>query len=244
MVKAQIPYGIHYFASFGPMLAAIFVAASTEGSQGVRRLLSGLFRWRVGLGYVAFSILAPLFLFAIAVVVHWLTEGAWPDLRLLGQVDYLPRLGIAGAFVLWLLTYGMGEEIGWRGFALPRLQQARTAASASTILGLLWGLWHLPALFYRDTYLALGFLALPMLLVSVFFASIIMTWLYNSTRGSLLMVSLFHGLFDLLSVSEAGGERAAVVMGAAAVLWAIFVMRRYGPENAAPVPRQTAEMPA
>jgi membrane protease YdiL (CAAX protease family) len=240
----EVPYGIHYLASFGPMLAALAVVARTEGWPGLRRLLGGLRQWRVAAGYWAFSILGPIALFAIAALAGRVIDGVWPDLRQLGQPDYLPYLGVFGTLALWLVTFGLGEEVGWRGFALPRLQRTRTAASASMILGVVWGLWHLPALFYRDTYLAMGFLALPMLLGSVIFASILMTWLFNATRGSLLLVVLFHGVFNLLSVSEAGGDWAAVIMGASAVAWAVFVMRRYGPEHAGPVPRQTAEWPA
>ena len=114
-----------------------------------------------------------------------------------------------------------------------------TAAASALILGALWSFWHTPAFFFRDTYMAMGWLVLPAVLVSVTFASVIFTWLYNATGGSLLMVILFHALFDWLSVSEAGGQYAAMGMGAAAVLWAVFVMRRYGPENAAPIGKQT-----
>jgi membrane protease YdiL (CAAX protease family) len=66
---------------------------------------------------------------------------------------------------LWLLTYGLGEETGWRGYALPRLQRTRPATSATLILAILWAGWHTPALFYRDTYTELGLLAFPLLLV-------------------------------------------------------------------------------
>ena len=78
-------------------------------------------------------------------------------------------------------------------------------------------------------------LGLPMLLVSVVSASFILTWLYNGTRGSLLMVVLFHALFNFFSVSEAGGEGAAIIMSAVVVFWAVRVIKVYGRENLAPV---------
>jgi membrane protease YdiL (CAAX protease family) len=74
-----------------------------------------------------------------------------------------------------------------------------------------------------------------MLLVSVVSASFILTWLYNGTRGSLLMIVLFHGLFNFFSVSEAGGESAAIIMSAVVVFWAVRVINVYGRENLAPV---------
>jgi membrane protease YdiL (CAAX protease family) len=206
----------------------------------LRRLFSGLAKWRVGRGYAIFAVLMPPILFAIAVLVSRLLQGSWPDLRLLGDIDYLPRLGALGVLGLWLLTFGLGEETGWRGFALPRLQAGRPAFSAALIIGVLHTFWHLPAFFFRDTYTEMGLLGLPMLFVSVLSASIIMTWLYNGTRGSLLMIVLFHGLFNFFSVSKAGGEGAAIVMSAMIVFWAVRVVKVYGQENLAPVEKWVA----
>ena len=77
---------------------------------------------------------------------------------------------------------------------------------------------------------------------SLTFASIILTWLYNSTRGSLLMVIVFHAFFDWLSVSDAGGQYAAMIMGATAVAWAVFVMVRYGAADLALVKKQVHDL--
>jgi membrane protease YdiL (CAAX protease family) len=235
MISAQVPPALYYFASFGPFLAALVVTTAAEGFSGVGKLFAGLAKWRVGRGYAVFAILTPPILFVIAVVISRLLQGAWPDLSLLGQIDYMPHLGALGVLGLWLLTFGLGEETGWRGFALPRLQASRSAFSAALVIGVLHTFWHLPAFFFRDTYTAMGLLlGLPMLLVSVVSASFIMTWLYNGTRGSLLMVVLFHGLFNFFSVSEAGGESAAIVMSAVVVFWAVRVVNVYGRENLAP----------
>ncbi len=236
VISTRVPPALYYFASFGPFLAALVVTIAAEGSSGVGRLFAGLAKWRVGRGYAIFAILTPPILFIVAVVVSRLLQGVWPDLSLLGDIDYLPHPGILGVLGLWLLTFGLGEETGWRGFALPRLQAGRSAFSAALIIGVLHTFWHLPAFFFRDTYTAMGLLlGLPMLLVSVVSASLIMTWLYNGTHGSLLMVVLFHGLFNFFSVSEAGGESAAIVMSAIVVFWAVRVVKVYGRENLAPV---------
>jgi membrane protease YdiL (CAAX protease family) len=237
----SVPPALHYLASFGPMLSALIVTAATEGRHGIRQLLAGVLKWRVGLGWVLFSTLAPITLFAVAVIVGYAANRTWPDLALLGEVDYLPYLGIVGAFILWLLTFGVGEEIGWRGFALPRLQQDHSALTATLMLGAVWALWHLPAFFYKDTYVAMGLVAgLPLLLLSILAASIVFTWLYNSTRGSLLMVILFHALFDFLSVSRAGGGNVAAIMSAGVMIWAVLIVILFKPANLAHEKRQTA----
>jgi membrane protease YdiL (CAAX protease family) len=220
-----VPFALHYLAAFGPMLAALIVTAITEGSQGIHQLLVGLSNWRVGIRWFLFSTLSPIALFGAAVLVEYARNGTWPDLSLLGEVDYLPYLGIFGTSLLWLLTFGLGEEIGWRGYALPHLQARHNALTATFVLGVFWTLWHLPAFFYKDTYMAMGLLAgLPLLLISILAASIVFTWLYNSTNGSLLMVTLFHGLFDFLSVSRAGGDSAAPIMSAAVMVWAVLIV--------------------
>jgi CAAX protease family protein len=231
-IQLPIPFALHYLAAFGPMLAALCVTAISQGRGGLRRLLGGLLEWNVGFRWILFSFLSPIALFVVAAVARYVVSGDWPDLSLLGQVDYLPNLGVAGAVLLWLLTFGLGEEIGWRGFALPRLQQGHNALAASLILSLPWAFWHLPAFFYKATYMSMGLAAgFPMLLISLMAAAIIFTWLYNSTRGSLVPVVVFHALFDLLSASSAGGSSAAAIMSAVPMIWAVLVVILYKPTN-------------
>ena len=240
LASLQIPYSLYYFASFGPLSAALIVTALTEGVLGIHRLLGRLLKWRVELRYYVFAILAPLGIFVLAVIVNRILTGVWSDLRLLGEVDYLPYLTPLGVLGIWLLTYGLGEETGWRGFALPHLQRTRSAASASLVLAGLWAGWHLPAFFFRDTYVDMGMIAFPLFAFSILFTTMVFTWLYNSTGGSLLLVVLFHAVFNWLAVSETGGQFAASIMTVPVILWALFVPRRYGVENVAPLVKQTA----
>lgn len=237
--QTPFPPAIHYLAAFGPLAAAMTITAATEGRQGVRRLLAAVVKWRVG-WFWTFVSLSPIALFAIAAIIGYLADHTWPDLTLLGEVDYLPYLGVAGAFLLWLLTFGMGEEVGWRGYALPRLQRNRSALSATLLLGMLWALWHLPAFFYRDTYMAMGLtVGFPLLLLSITAASIIFTWLYNSTHGSLLPVILFHTLFDLLSVAQTGVENMAAVMSAGVLIAAVVIVIWFKPTHLSHMQRHT-----
>lgn len=239
-VDWNVPYALYYLGSFGPLVAALLVTALTEGRAGLRNLLGRIVKWRVEFRYYAFAVLAPVALFLLAVLVNRAITGTWSDFSLLGQPDYLPNLGPLGVLGLWLLTYGLGEETGWRGFALPHLQKDRSAASATLILALLWAGWHLPAFFFRDTYIELGLLGFPMFAFMMIFSTMAFTWLYNCTQGSVFIVILFHAVFNWLSVSEAGGQFAASIMSAPIVLWALYVARRYGQENAAPVAKQIA----
>lgn len=239
LVKWKVPFAVYYLGSFGPMISALIMTAMTSGGTGLRKLLSRLFKWRVNLRYYLFAVLAPVGLFVIAVMLNRIITGTWPDFKMLGEADYMPVLGIPGVLILWFLTYGLGEETGWRGFALPHLQRTHMAANSSLILGIFWGCWHIPAFFFRDTYMEMGIIGFPVLIVSIVFASVVFTWLYNSTGGSLLIVTLFHIFFNWLSVSDAGGQYVAIIMTMPLILWSIYVVRKFGQENIATIEKQT-----
>jgi membrane protease YdiL (CAAX protease family) len=128
------PFAIHYLAAYGPMLAAIVVTALTTGADGLKELLGRVLKWRVGLLWWSVA-LSPLLAYGAIAFVLRLVQGIWTDFRLLGEVNFLPRLSIGAAILLWVFTYGLGEEVGWRGFALPRLQRNHIALVASLICG-------------------------------------------------------------------------------------------------------------
>ena len=223
------------------MLAALIVVVLSEASAGVRRLLSGVTKWRVGWTWVRIAVFLPVGLFAVAGAIQRMTSGAWADLAQLGEADYLPYLGIPLAVLLWFLTWGSGGEIGWRGFALPRLQHGRSVLAATVILGVLHALWHLPAFIYKDTYRSMGLAAgLPVLILSVVAAAITFTWIYNSTHGSIVMVALYHALFDWLSVSKAGGAMAPAVMSGVIWVLAVIVVIVFKPDHLSRAAKQVA----
>ncbi len=235
---APIPPALHYLASFGPLLAAVIVTLVSRGPAGLAVLFAPLTRWRFS-RTVALFIISPVVVFAAIVLTTRLLQGAWPNLALLGQVDYLPYLGIVPALTLWTLTFGLGEETGWRGFALPRLQVGRSALAASLILGAFWAVWHIPAIFYRDTYQEMGLMVAPMLATVAIVGSVTYTWLYNGSKGSLLATVIFHGLFDFFSVWPAGVISPGIPMTILMVFWAVRVVKIYGPAQLAPEPKLT-----
>jgi membrane protease YdiL (CAAX protease family) len=239
VMRSVVPLWLHYAASFGPLLAASIVTLATRGPAGIGRLFSGLGRWRARPIHWIVAVVAPCTIFALLLLATRLARGAWPDLALLGRPDYLPALGILPTLLLWAVTFGAGEEVGWRGFALPRLQSNRSAFSASMLLGVFWAAWHLPALFYRDTYLEMGLLVIPMLLTVAAVGSTVYTWLYNGTRGSLLIPVIFHGLFDFFSVWPAGIIGPGMVMTVLMVFWAVRVFKIHGPATLSPEDKVT-----
>lgn len=200
------PFSIHYLTGFGPMISALIIINLSGKSRGLRLFITQHFLGNRSIKWQFFAIATPILLFGLAVVINFSAAGPWPNYHLMGQVDYLPYLGIPGAILLWILTFGLGEETGWRGFALAQLQKHHSALYSTLIVALFWGFWHLPAFFYRDTYIAMGFwIGFPTFLLSIFCASVIFTWMFNSTRGNLLPLILFHGLFNFFTTTDAGG---------------------------------------
>jgi membrane protease YdiL (CAAX protease family) len=234
----KAPFWLHYLASFGPMLAGITVTWLNAGTEGLRELWSRITRWRVSAIAFWFAVGSPLAMFLAAALVMQLSTGNAPKFELLGQINYMPYLGI-WALVLWIATYGFGEEIGWRGFALPRLQNGRSALYASVLLWCMWIAWHVPAFFYLETYMAMGLAMLPLFAVTVLAGTIVLTWLYNTANGSVLMLAVWHGVFDFLSASKASEGLIAAVMSTIIMLLAVALVVIYKPANLSGVAKHT-----
>ncbi|WP_418606760.1 CPBP family intramembrane glutamic endopeptidase [Georgenia sp. SUBG003] len=159
----------------GPPVAAAVVTGLSGGS--VRGLLRGLTRWRVPGRYYLFALGLPAALFATTNLV----------LALLGhdlELSLLPERvpGMLGTFLLVATVGGGLEEIGWRGFALPRSEAVRSPVAATLLVGLAWGLWHVPL------YGTPAAVVVPAVLAFFY------TWLYNRT-GSILLCLLLHASF-------------------------------------------------
>jgi membrane protease YdiL (CAAX protease family) len=129
------------FGLFGPALAAIIVAAVTEGKSGVKSLLSRVVRWRVGLPWYLIALGLPTVLSLATAGLNYL----------LGAPAFV-QVGSLTVFDLVLFVLVIGEELGWRGYALPRLLEKRSPLIASLILGVLWGLWHLPTFLAQERH--------------------------------------------------------------------------------------------
>jgi membrane protease YdiL (CAAX protease family) len=181
-----------------PAIAALLAAALTGGRGALRELGSRLVRWRVGWQWYVVVILGPA-VFSLAVAgVYTLFGGSWaeaaPPAILAGPLLLLPLF-----LAILTLTDGLGEELAWRGFALPRLLTRYNALVASVVLGVIWALWHLPLLWTEGN----GMFQLPvwLLLLDLTAKSILFTWVFLHTRGSVLIAMLFHGATNLFLVS-------------------------------------------
>jgi CAAX protease family protein len=191
--------------TLGPTLAAFLMTAVTQGRAGLRQLLRRYVLWRVGLRWYLFALLGVP---ALLLIPYLLLPGALAAFRLPGLSVWLT---ILMWYLLGLVVGGpLFEEGGWRGFALPRLEQRSGPLVGTLILGALWGLWHLTEFFipgapqYTMTPFGTSFaghlLAFGLFDIWTIVLAVIFTWVFNNTRGSILLAILLHTSIDVALV--------------------------------------------
>jgi membrane protease YdiL (CAAX protease family) len=208
----------------GPALAAIIMSACVGGWAEVKQLLRRMVQVRAGIKWYLLALFIP---FGAILVPALLLGGSAVFLRefsLQGAVGLL--VYIITTFIDMVFGTPIGEEPGWRGFALPRLQQRYGALRGSLILGPLWALWHLPLFltvwgaFYQRIGVLLGLFWFILLIMCYTF---VMTWLFNNTRGSLFLAILFHSAIDTIAVESgtAANLRGFLVVS---ITWAVIAV--------------------
>lgn len=185
----------------GPTLAAIIMTHITEGKAGVSRLLRRCVQWRAGWQWYLFILLGIPALFLLGIIV---LPGALASFR--GLPPAFLVIYLVNFVIIFFLGGPLGEEIGWRGFALPRMQPRYGPLWGTLLLGVLWVFWHLPHFLTSaqrggpgtsfDTFLT----NFPIFFLMVVALTIIFTWVFNNTRGSLFIAMLLHASINTFSI--------------------------------------------
>jgi membrane protease YdiL (CAAX protease family) len=211
----KIPFILYLFLGWGFGVASVIMTGLTLGKESVISLLKRYLKWRVGWKwYLAPFLLAPALIIGGVYINAALTDVP-PDFRtvmahqIFGKSAYLPFF-VLPFFLTDLIANG--EEIGWRGYVLPRLQAKHSALTSTLILGVIWGFWHLPKfLSHWDT------VSFALFMVHTIAAAVLYTWIYNGTGGSLLLTALFHaaanatGIFMPMASTVSGENMGAYV---------------------------------
>ena len=218
---------------YGPALAAIILVGVTGGRSDLRDLLRKLGQWRVGVGWYLFIFLFPLLVRLAAVTIDVVLGGQWPAFMSTAGMPagISPALLIPVIFLAVFFQAGLAEEIGWRGYALPGLQQSYGAVTSSIILGIIWWLWH----FHPLNFTALWPTAFWYLL-NVLAFTILLTFVYNNTDGSILLAVLFHTVSNVCdwivptssAIAEVTNIRPFIVQGILTWILVIVIVIRFG----------------
>ena len=172
-----------YISIWSPTISAIIIAGIIGGWSEIKQLLSGFLKWKVGgFWYFAgfFLMIGPL----IFTLFYLLLGGEAPgNPGLTGGLIFITVINT-------IINGPLSEEAGWRGFALPKLESRFGSLISSLILGIIWACWHIPFYFIEPR------MPFYIFIVLVLVITILMTWGYNSTKGSLLITVIFHFSFN------------------------------------------------
>lgn len=201
---------------YGPFLGAIIVTRISEGKAGLRNLLKRFLIWRVHWRWYAFIVIYPLALHLAVAGIDRLRGGPAP---VFFQAEGVPGRNIwitlLGLILFQIFIRGIGEETGWRGFALPHLQNRYSPFKASLVLGILWALWH----FHPANFSALLSTGGIFVFINITATTFIFSWLFNHTQGSLLIAALFHMTLNVaefvvpLGIADASPTRHLIQIG-------------------------------
>jgi membrane protease YdiL (CAAX protease family) len=200
--------------TFGPAVAAYSVTRLTEGKTGLQELWSKVKSVKVGLRWYLFVLVGIPVLYLLGVVVQpgklESFQGFYRGFIIFYLINFI---------IVFLLGGPLGEEIGWRGFALPRMQPRYGPLKGSLMLGVLWAFWHLADFLtpYHGSFLS----SFPVYFLLVVSLSVIFTWLFNNTKGSVFMAILAHTsvntpeltLVPLFSQLDVNSMHLAILIG-------------------------------
>jgi len=180
-----------WFAGVGPSFVALYLLYRNDGITGIKKVLGRIFKLDLGYWIYPIIFLIPITLIGAHLLNIVLFKASLPQSGLLKEPWWIPVL-----FIVFFI-FQFGEEIGWRGFALDRLQNRMNALFSSILLGSLWALWHLPMFFmngfgHHDYHLPFGQFLLTLILLSI-----IITWLQNNTKSSLFAAFVIHAYINL-----------------------------------------------
>ena len=209
----------------GPTVTAILLTGLTSGKTGYRGLLSCLLRWKVKVRWYAVALLtAPLLTAAVLLVLSFFSTEFVPSILTSDDKATLVMMGIVGG-----LMVGLFEEIGWTGFAIPRMRLRYSIITTGLIVGLIWGAWHF-LLFWENNSFS-GVFPLALLLARLFSwlpaYRILMVWIYDRTESLLVVLFMHMGLVATLTIIDpvlTGRDLLTFILVRAAVLWFIVAV--------------------
>ena len=220
----------HALGALGPIAAALVVSGMESGRSAPRDLLRRMGLWRGSGTWVLVAVLSPLALLTIGLVVAAAMRSHETPLNSgLAIASDLPPLSTLAFLATNVLAFGFGEEVGWRGFALPRLQTKHTAFVATILLTFGWAFWHAPLFLYRPGFTSMGVAGAAGWLFSLVTGAVLLTWLYNESHGSLLVVALFHAGIDVVFTSGLSTPVVINTAGALITIWGVIVVVAAGP---------------
>lgn len=216
--------GQFFLASFGPLAGGIAASYYQGGKAGLASWARSIFRLRLNAQafYLTGIMLAAYFV--IAVVTTRIATGTFGPISHLGETNKLPGVPPVLVLPIWMLTFGMGEESGWRGWLYAFLITKYTPVLAAACVTAIWMVWHLPAFAFNENYREMGWGVVGWA-ISLFYGSVLLGWLFQKS-GSIIPLILWHGAFDLITASDYLPEVVPMVISGIVILQGIYLARQ------------------
>lgn len=210
--------GFHLLGSLGPAFAAVLVSLLPFSPIALGTLLDRLSWRRASLRGLAFAIGLPVAIGLAGLFAQAQLSGSPMSIDGVTRSREFPELTGLMVMAASVLFYGFGEEVGWRGYALPVINRRLGGLSSALVMTLPWALWHIPLLLSSPTYQSLGMAGLAGWVVSLATGSVILTYLFLLSGRSLIVVAIFHAFIDLAMTNAAVQPIGTQVMGALVTL--------------------------
>jgi CAAX protease family protein len=228
----------HAIGGLGPLIASFLTTWIFLKTEGLKKLLAKCIQIKP-LTYLAIALFSPFVLAFIASLINYFINHTPVNFSELLTTKEFPQWSLLTFFFYNLVFFGFGEEVGWRGFALPRLLNRSNALTASILLTLFWALWHLPLFFYRPGYTSMDWTGIVGWVFSLLTGSILLTWLYNSSSTSILICAVFHSALDIAFTTDIADNDIVNCMGFLITFWGIVTIIIFKPKYLARQPVTT-----
>ncbi len=226
LLPFRVPFIVSLFLGWGIFVAAVLMTWLTQGGQAVGALLKRFLKGGAGAAWYLAVLLIPA-LGVLGLGLSAAFSGEPPDFsHVYAHNIFGPSANLVIFIIPFFLTdfISNGEEIGWRGYMLPRLQARHSALVSALIVGVVWGAWHLPRfLAHWDM------VSFVIFVLDVFAKSIMLTWIYNGTNGSLLLVTLTHAAYNTAGVFLSVNAAPSVLVAILEVIAAVVIVIVAGP---------------
>jgi membrane protease YdiL (CAAX protease family) len=228
----------HGLGGLGPLIASFLTTWIYNKQEGLKQLLKRCLQVRPLL-YMTIALLSPFILAFVAAIINYFVNKIPINLSGLLICKEFPNLNLFTFFIYNLVFFGFGEEVGWRGFALPRFQSKFNALASSIILTFFWALWHWPLFYYRPGYTSMEIAGIFGWAFSLLTGSILLTWLFNASRASILICAVFHSTIDIVFTADLPDKNIVDYMGFLITVWGILTIIIFRPKNLATIERET-----
>jgi len=218
IVLKVIPGYFHYATGFGPLIGAftLFLMDRQLWST-IKELLvvkKPYWFWIGGL--------SPILLGALLMLVLKIIGYPSPSLSDIGKVSFLGDISFL-VVPLWIFTFGLGEEFGWRGFLYPELKKKYSSLTATLILWVIWLAWHIPFFFYLPTYSNMNIGMIIGFAFSLLSGAILLNWLFEKSGRNLSTTILWHGMFNLITASAFGSGNIAMMLSMLVIFFSLAI---------------------